>query len=371
MRLFLVLVLMSLVPLTPADNEEYRAAVTTLFAGEEEAGIAQLRELVLEGNRAALLHLEYLHDYEVIKPSETEPRAWLRRQAEKGDPFAQKRLATELMEDRDTYAEGFSWLERAAEVDLESQLFVAHAYANGKRVPKDPERAGEFYRKAIDAGSLDARYELALLIEAGSVASQDPLEAYRHYWMLANRGHRGANRRVYHLSKLLTEEQRDEVRNQSMQTGAEGEHPVQVEYGRFLAGYGGVSFPRYNMVSELGQAKRERLGTLSLDVFVSDTGKIERAVLIHSSDEDYAAFFVKWLQTHNSMPAQISGRPVASLHRVRFGWDDRSKRTPPKTSVERLPSQPSDPTKNRFDDVILYRRPGEPWTTNFDRLRRR
>ena len=58
-------------------------------------------------------------------------------------------------------AEGAKWLEKAAEQGhVGAQLALAKCYATGKGVKKDEAKAFEIYRKAADAGSAEAMYEL-------------------------------------------------------------------------------------------------------------------------------------------------------------------------------------------------------------------
>ena len=65
-------------------------------------------------------------------------------------------------------AEGVKWLQKAAEQGHEkAQLALAKCYATGEGVKKDEVEAFKIYRKAADAGSAEALYELHVFYNLG------------------------------------------------------------------------------------------------------------------------------------------------------------------------------------------------------------
>ena len=90
------------------------------------------------------------------------------RAAEMGNAEAQYALGMEYLEHiheilprAAAKAEGAKWLEKAAEQGHEkAQLVLAKCYATGEGVKKDEVEAFKIYRKAADAGSAEAMYEL-------------------------------------------------------------------------------------------------------------------------------------------------------------------------------------------------------------------
>ena len=90
------------------------------------------------------------------------------RAAEMGYADAQYALGMEYLEHIQEIlpraaakAEGAKWLEKAAEQGhVGAQLALAKCYATGKGVKRDEAKAFEIYRKAADAGSAEAMYEL-------------------------------------------------------------------------------------------------------------------------------------------------------------------------------------------------------------------
>ncbi|MHC4262652.1 MAG: hypothetical protein ACYSWX_09040, partial [Planctomycetota bacterium] len=73
-------------------------------------------------------------------------------------------------------------LELAAEGDVEAQIAAANFYYTGRDgLPEDRERAARWFAAAAQAGSADAQYGLAVLLEQGEAGERNEAEAADWY----------------------------------------------------------------------------------------------------------------------------------------------------------------------------------------------
>src|SRR5579871_6806360 len=85
-------------------------------------------------------------------------------------------------------------LAKATSGDAAAQVQVGEAYAEGKGVTRDPQKAAEWYKKAADAGSISAELHLAVLYRdgAGKTFPRDAQQAAAWYRKAADQGDTGA-----------------------------------------------------------------------------------------------------------------------------------------------------------------------------------
>jgi TPR repeat protein len=72
------------------------------------------------------------------------------------------------------------WRPLAENGDAEAQLFLGHAYAEGKGVAPDPRQSFQWYLKAARQGLPEAQYEVGLRYEVGDGVAADVAEA--EFW---------------------------------------------------------------------------------------------------------------------------------------------------------------------------------------------
>ena len=85
-------------------------------------------------------------------------------------------------------------LAKATSGDAAAQVQVGEAYAEGKDVTRDPQKAVEWYKKAADTGSISAELHLAVLYRdgAGKTFPRDAEQAAAWYHKAADQGDTGA-----------------------------------------------------------------------------------------------------------------------------------------------------------------------------------
>ncbi len=84
----------------------------------------------------------------------------------------------------------------AAAGDADAQHDLATAYALGQGVPRDYPTAAYWYRRAADAGMLNAIFNLGVLTDNGWGVERNPAEAFRLYLAAAEGGHPDAQNAV-------------------------------------------------------------------------------------------------------------------------------------------------------------------------------
>jgi hypothetical protein len=84
--------------------------------------------------------------------------------------------------DRANFSTAFQvWMPKAKEGDPQAQTYVGEIYEKGMGQPPDPQKAAEWYQKAVDKGYPHAMSNLAYLYEKGLGVQQDPLKALNLY----------------------------------------------------------------------------------------------------------------------------------------------------------------------------------------------
>lgn len=74
--------------------------------------------------------------------------------------------------------------------DLDAQLFVAKAFAEGEMVERDMQQAVGWYMRAAKRGNLEAQFQAAKILHAGANGvKRQPLSATKLYKAAAKRGH--------------------------------------------------------------------------------------------------------------------------------------------------------------------------------------
>lgn len=77
--------------------------------------------------------------------------------------------------------------------NLESQMFVAKAFAEGQIVERDMQQAVGWYLKAAKRGNVEAQFQAAKILHSGADGvKRQPLAATKLYKAAAKRGHAGA-----------------------------------------------------------------------------------------------------------------------------------------------------------------------------------
>lgn len=87
-------------------------------------------------------------------------------------------------------AQGFYWLERAAQSGSDYAAYrLGKEYLSGKNTPKNPERAAEYVRMAAEQGNPYAQYLLGKLCLGGDGVPQDKDAAYDWFQKAQAQGH--------------------------------------------------------------------------------------------------------------------------------------------------------------------------------------
>ncbi len=73
------------------------------------------------------------------------------------------------------------WLPLAESNNIQAQIYLAHAYREGKGSLPNPKLAAKWFRRAADQGNAYAQYELGFMYEMGTGVSPDYWEAESWY----------------------------------------------------------------------------------------------------------------------------------------------------------------------------------------------
>lgn len=103
----------------------------------------------------------------------------LRAAADAGSGSAQLDLGTRLLAlgSDESWAEGISWLEKAARGGAPVYILIADSWAEGIGVPPDPARAAEWYRIGAETGDGLAQYEIGRRYLEGDGVEIDMIRA--------------------------------------------------------------------------------------------------------------------------------------------------------------------------------------------------
>src|SRR3974390_1610271 len=83
-------------------------------------------------------------------------------------------------------------LQRAQAGDPAAQVQMGNKYALGLGVPRDPDKAMDWFKRAADQGYADGQYRLGGMYDVGHISKQDPVTAIIWYTRAAKQGHRDA-----------------------------------------------------------------------------------------------------------------------------------------------------------------------------------
>jgi TPR repeat protein len=137
---------------------------------------------------------------------------WLKRAGDGGDLFAQAQLGNAYWFGQHVAvdgAEALRWWTRAADSGHADSAFrLGWAADRGEKgAAKSDEAALRWYGLAAKQGHAAAINNLGSLIENGRGAPADPVEAWAHYRVAADRGNETAKRNVERVGAKLTQEQ--------------------------------------------------------------------------------------------------------------------------------------------------------------------
>jgi TPR repeat protein len=142
--------------------------------GDYETAMRLLRPLADGGDSQAQTLLAHLY-WVIIPPDYAAAASWYGKAAERGNAFAQDRLA--------------------------------YQYANGLGVTQDYAAAATWYRKAADQGQPDAQTSLGFQYANGLGVPQDYVTAHMWFSLASAKGNRDAVRDRDRIATLMTPEQ--------------------------------------------------------------------------------------------------------------------------------------------------------------------
>ena len=153
--------------------------------------LQSLEDKAKAGNPEAqtLLALAY-HAAVLLKRDDVEATRLLHQAADRGYMAAEESLGifaeTGIGMDggRPAPADALNWYKKAVEQgSIDAATDIALLYANGKGVPRDSVQAVSWFRRAAEGGDASAQYNLALMYERGEGVPRDYKEAIR--WLTA------------------------------------------------------------------------------------------------------------------------------------------------------------------------------------------
>lgn len=169
----------------------YHRACRDLERDRPARAIRHLRRAAAGGHREAQDKLGevYSSGRGVIR-SQSEAAFWLRKAAEAGSVTAQFRLARLLLDESGRGVPGSSlWLSSPDHARRTATVLFPH----GTSIGKDEREACRWLRAAAEGGSIQAKAQLAWLLESGTAIERDSLTAFRLFTEAANEGLDEAN----------------------------------------------------------------------------------------------------------------------------------------------------------------------------------
>ena len=96
------------------------------------------------------------------------------------------------------------WRPLAEQGDARAQYYLGLLYENGDGVPRDYEKAREWYEKSAAQGEANAQFYLGLMSAFGRGGPLDLAQAHMWYSLAAGNGHVGATVYRNDLAKQMT-----------------------------------------------------------------------------------------------------------------------------------------------------------------------
>jgi len=136
-----------------------------------------------------------------------------------GEVQFQRRWSIRLLDPQEDWERQMAALENAKTDRLEdvrkactnlmpgAQCVVGQVYLKGEGVPKDQEKALQWFRKAAEAGNMEGQRNLGHLFAQGQGTPVDAVEAYQWLSVAAKQGDKVAVEELADLAKKLTQNQ--------------------------------------------------------------------------------------------------------------------------------------------------------------------
>lgn len=161
----------------PRDHGPMQLGHEAYVSGDFKTALQMWKPLAEQGAAQAQYYLSGLYARgEGVPRDEKTALAWLTKAAGAGYAAAQFNLANQYFQGQGGVAQDLAkarhWWELAADQNLHKAAFnLGSLYYQGKGVDKDVAEALNWYRKAADMGSVEAKVVLAKLEEAGTIES--------------------------------------------------------------------------------------------------------------------------------------------------------------------------------------------------------
>lgn len=185
------------------------AAVAAYESGQRAAARSAFTRLSRAGVAAADYNLAVMHlRGEVPRASPREAVRLMKRAAEAGFVTAMFGLG-QLHEQgwpgtAADLVQANHWYRRAAEAgSVDAQVAIATAHYLGRGAAKDAVQAAHWYRIAAQGGDVGAQYLIAAMFEAGDGVARDLAEARYWYGVAARNGDEAAPGKVRELDAVL------------------------------------------------------------------------------------------------------------------------------------------------------------------------
>jgi TPR repeat protein len=185
-------------------------AVAAYQRGELAVARAAFARLAAQGVPAADYNLAVMHlRRELPGANDRQAIRLMTKAADAGFVTAMEGLA-ELFEQggvgrRPDLARSVQWYRRAAEAgSVDAQVAVGTAHYLGRGAPKDPAAAARWYRLAAQGGDAGAMYLYASMLEQGDGVERDLAEARYWYRAAARGGEAGAAEKGMELDARIS-----------------------------------------------------------------------------------------------------------------------------------------------------------------------
>lgn len=157
-------------------------------------------------------------------------------------------------------SDGRDLLWHAEQGDVGAQLGVALVYEYGLGgVPTAPGQAGRWYRKAAEAGDINAQYHLGLWYQSAA-PSPSPQEALQWLLLAAERGHAGAQTQVADAYRFGQHRERDVQRAAEWYAKAAEQGNIDALCSLAQLNGGAEGFPQDQIAASMYEALAAGLG---------------------------------------------------------------------------------------------------------------